>query len=231
MKTHPYRALLIWITVIAATVLMWPTVGWMLLPDDTDYVAWSGLPEAERIKMDKVAPKPGTRQARLEQWKQEDRDPERRNAGGFKKLWHRVVRWAECDRSMVINLGLDLQGGIHMVVGFHLETLPLSDKQELVRKYYSDEDVENLSEAELDSRLAEVRPAVQDTILQQIERRINEFEAQEPVIQKLGDDQIQIQLPGEKDVDRAIRLIKRTAVLNFHLVAGADESYPVYSAI
>ncbi|MBP8131548.1 MAG: protein translocase subunit SecD [Candidatus Hydrogenedentes bacterium] len=231
MKSHLYRSVLIWITIVASVVLMWPTIGWMLLPDDEAYVAYSGLPEAERAQAEKLEPQPGTRQARLEQWKQEDRDPARRNANAFKKFWYRVVRWAQCDRNMVINLGLDLQGGIHMVVGFDLRELSLAEKQEVVRKYYSDEDVESLSEEELDSRLDDVRPAVQDTIQQQIERRINEFEAQEPVIQKLGENQIQIQLPGEKDVDRAIRLIKRTAILNFHLVAGADESYPIFGAI
>lgn len=231
MKSHLYRTLLIWVTIVAAIVLMWPTIGWMLLPDDEAYIAYSGLPEAERAKAEKLEPQPGTRQARLEQWKREDRDPARRNANAFKQFWYRIVRWAQCDRSMVINLGLDLQGGIHMVVGFDLHDLPLSEKQELVRKYYSDEDVESLSEEDLNARLDEIRPAVQDTIQQQIERRINEFEAQEPVIQKLGENQIQIQLPGEKDVDRAIRLVKRTAVLNFHLVAGTDESYPIFGAI
>ena len=43
----------------------------------------------------------------------------------------------------------------------------------------------------------------------------------EPVIQRQGEDQLVIQLPGLKDPDRAIQLIGKTAVLEFRLV---DES-------
>jgi SecD/SecF fusion protein len=117
----------------------------------------------------------------------------------------------------VINLGLDLQGGIHMVIGFDINNL----SEEMLDEYrnerrYSDENIEK---------------EVQQIVLQQITRRINDFEAKEPIIQTLGSNQIQVQLPGEKDVQRAKNLITKTAQMNFHIVAGPDESRPVFEKI
>lgn len=215
MKKHPFRAALIWVSIVVSLVLMYPTLGWMLLQDDEAYVAYSSLTEVQRKGVEPVVPKPGTRQARLEQWKAEDRDPARRDANVLKKAWYRLSRWAQCDRNMVMNLGLDLLGGVHMVIGFDWADLPAERVQALRDDGYGDSDIEAL---------------VQETILQQVERRVNDFEAQEPLIQKLGSNQIQIQLPGEKDVERAIRLIKKTAVLNFHLV-NTDTSVDIYRKI
>lgn len=216
MKKHPFRGALIWVSIVVSLVLMYPTLGWMLLPDDEEYVAYASLTEEQRKGVEPVEPKPGTRQARLEQWKNEDRDPARRDENVALKAWHRVVRWAQCDRNMVMNLGLDLLGGIHMVIGFDWNELPAERVQALRDDGYSDSDIESL---------------VQETILQQVERRVNDFEAQEPLIQKLGSNQIQIQLPGEKDVERAIRLIKKTAVLNFHLVSDSSTTVALFKKI
>ncbi len=57
--------------------------------------------------------------------------------------------------------------------------------------------------------------------LETIRNRIDKFGVSEPVIQRQGESEIVIQLPGMRDPKRAIELIGRTAVLEFRLV---DES-------
>ena len=208
MKKHPYRTVLIWAAIVVALINIYPTIGWMTLEEDQE---WLALPEAEQAEQ---APRPGTRQARLEKWKEEDIALAREQPGPFGKMWHQVKRWAEFDRTKVINLGLDLQGGIHMVLSFDWQELP----EERIQEYRDDMGYDE----------SEIQQEVQDIVLQQIRRRIHDFEAKEPVIQALGDDMIQVQLPGEKDTDRARRLITKTALLNFHIVSGVDESAPVF---
>jgi preprotein translocase subunit SecD len=60
--------------------------------------------------------------------------------------------------------------------------------------------------------------------LETIRNRIDQFGVTEPLIQKQGDNQIVVQLPGVKDPKRAIELIGRTALLEFKLV---DEESPI----
>lgn len=178
MGRHTYRTLLIFGVLILSLILIYPTIGWMTLSEDQ-------------------------RAERLEQWAEEDAQLERRSL--FGDITHGVSRWAQFDRDQVIDLGLDLQGGIHMVVGFEM--------------------TDEAREREL------TEEQVQDMVLQRIRNRVDEFEAQEPIIQALGDNQVQIQLPGEKDTQRAKNLIIGTAFLTFHMVSGPDETERVVRAI
>ena len=178
MKKHLYRTLLIWGVLLVSLVFMYPTVGWMLLSDDNE---WLGLPMEER---EKTAPKDGTRQARLLKWQKEDDAFAREKRGTMETAWHAIKRWSEFDRNQVINLGLDLQGGVHMVLRFDYKELPAERLKDYQDRGYKEENIEK---------------EIQETVLQQIRRRVEEFEAKEPVIQALGNNQIQIQLPGEKD--------------------------------
>lgn len=192
MSKHLYRTLLIWAIITVALVNVYPTLGWMLLSEEG-------------------------RQARLEQWQQEDDELALRRLGYFEESLVGVRRWLQFDRDRVINLGLDLQGGIHMVIGFDINDLSADTLHEYreVRRY-SDTDIER---------------EIQQIVLQQITRRINEFEAKEPIVQALGTNQIQVQLPGERDLQRAKNLITRTALMNFHIVAGVDEARQTFEAI
>ncbi len=54
-----------------------------------------------------------------------------------------------------------------------------------------------------------------DSAIQKIQRRVNEFGAAEPVIQKQGTDRILVQLPGVQDITRAANLIGATGLLYF----------------
>jgi len=178
MKKHLYRTIAIYAVLILTAIYIYPTIGWMTLSDTA-------------------------RQERLAKWKQEDsvyREP-----NFFQDAKQGVERWAQFDRSKVVNLGLDLQGGVHIVLGFELT--PELIEQKISESY------------------------VQEMVLQRIRRRVNEFEAKDPIIQAMGTNQIQIQLPGEKDVDRVKNLITKTAYLTFNLVAGHDEMTKVLQKV
>jgi SecD/SecF fusion protein len=89
-----------------------------------------------------------------------------------------------------INLGLDLKGGMHLVLQVDTSELP--------------------DEAKKDAH---------ERVLEIIRNRIDEFGVKEPTIQLQGEDQIVVQLPGLTDRNRALELIRRTAVLEFKLVS------------
>ena len=88
-----------------------------------------------------------------------------------------------------LKLGLDLRGGMHLV-------LEVDDSQ-----LKTDE-----------------RADVLDRVYEIISNRINQFGVSEPTIQKEGAKRIIVQLPGLTDPDRAKRLIGQTAMLEWRLV-------------
>jgi SecD/SecF fusion protein len=193
MKNHRYRSLLILASIILSLLIIYPTIGWMLKS-----------PEA--------------RAEATARFKAEDEQRALNEHGYWDNLAFKVKRWAECHPDQVITLGLDLQGGIQMVVSLDWTELPQETIDELRKDPNTDSD-------------EEIAVLVQETVFQQLVNRINEFEAKEPIIQKLGDRQIQVQLPGEKDVDRAMRLIQQVANLDFNIVAGQDETVRVLTRL
>ena len=193
MKKHTFRTILIWATIIFSLVVVYPTARWAVTADET-------------------------RETKLAQWSQEDDARAIEKHGYFDKLAFKAKRWSQGDRGLVINLGLDLQGGIQMVLSF--------DYKEL-----SEEKLKSLREELGTSSDEEIETMVQEVVYQQLVNRIDQFEAKEPIIQKMGTNQIQVQLPGEKDTDRAIALITTAAVLNFNIVAGQDDSIQAFSKI
>jgi preprotein translocase subunit SecD len=64
--------------------------------------------------------------------------------------------------------------------------------------------------------------------LETIRNRIDEFGVAEPTIQREGKNRILVQLPGIEDPSRAIKLIGRTALLEFKLV---DEEHDLDAAV
>ena len=92
------------------------------------------------------------------------------------------------DTLLGLSLGLDLQGGSHLVYrAVDTETrepiTPAEDEMEALKR--------------------------------SIERRVNSSGLGEPIIQLLGDDRLLVQLPGVRDTDRAKGLIGETAQLVF----------------
>ncbi len=89
-----------------------------------------------------------------------------------------------------IKLGLDLQGGMDLVLRVDLEKVPEMDREDA------------------SARAMEI-----------IRNRIDQFGVAEPSIQRQGFGRIAVQLPGIKDRERALELIGRTALLEFKLVS------------
>jgi SecD/SecF fusion protein len=94
-----------------------------------------------------------------------------------------------------IKLGLDLQGGMHVV----LEV----DKSKLD---------ENASKDAVDRALEIIR------------NRIDQFGVSEPLIQKQGNNRIVVDLPSLQDPERARSLIGQTAMLEFKLVESPENT-------
>jgi SecD/SecF fusion protein len=90
-----------------------------------------------------------------------------------------------------INLGLDLQGGMHLVLKVDKSKLPPEARKS---------DVTGIA-------------------LEVIRNRIDQFGVREPLIQRQGEDHILVQLPGVTDRERALNLIGQTALLEFKLVS------------
>src|SRR3989338_164284 len=95
----------------------------------------------------------------------------------------------------ILNLGLDLRGGSHLVL--ELDTDKLIDKK------------------------GDHKTAVTDALDRAIEiirNRIDQFGVAEPLIARQGEKWIVVQLPGIKDPECAKELIGKTALLEFKIV-------------
>ncbi len=86
-----------------------------------------------------------------------------------------------------LTLGLDLKGGAYLV---YEADLSKKDPSQTVDQ-------------------------VMTSVLGKIERRANAFGVKEPIIQRQGENRILVQLPGEKNVDEAKKLIGQVALLEF----------------
>jgi protein-export membrane protein SecD len=104
-------------------------------------------------------------------------------------------------KSKALRLGLDLQGGVHMVLQVK------------------------------DPRGGEVSSSVQDQVLEKIRIRVDKYGITEPEIMKSGIDQIVVDLPGYTDIDTAKTLIGSTAQLQFHLLRSPEECEALIQAI
>lgn len=93
----------------------------------------------------------------------------------------------------ILNLGLDLQGGMRLVLEIDKSKLDKNEGKDVLDRAY--------------------------TI---IENRVNALGVAEPIIQKQGDDRIIVELPGLKDEAAAKGVIGKTAQLEFNLLREPD---------
>ena len=105
-------------------------------------------------------------------------------------------------REKAIKLGLDLQGGMYLLL---------------------EVDTSKLGPAEAKNAVEQAR--------QIINNRIDQFGVAEPSIQRQGENRILIQLPGLLDQERAKALIGQTALLEFKLVKTEEESKALYDRV
>ena len=181
--------------------------------------------------------------------------------------------WGKIFPDKGINLGLDLRGGIFLLVGVDSEkavehelnsineymnqelksekvlpkgfqiagqdlTIQFFSKEDLVKaKKIADDNFNDRTDIDendlslefvLKSRyLDDIRVRAIDQVKQVLENRIQEMGLVEPSVQKSGANRILIQVPGasERDRQRIIDIIKRSAVLEFKIVkdTGVDQ--------
>ena len=188
----------------------------------------------------------------------------------FPSLYEPLPSWVKqvlSDRGLT--LGLDLQGGIHLVLeveedraveiavdrskkameelfadkeivtdgvsreGSTQLVIALSDGEEkkdeivnIVDESFPSYEVEDTSDTQLvyelrGTEVDRIKNSAINQALETIRNRIDQFGVAEPLIQRLGRNQIAIQLPGIKDPQRAKALIQETALLEFKML---DES-------
>jgi len=92
-----------------------------------------------------------------------------------------------------IKLGLDLQGGMHLVMEIDLEGIP-----------------------------SDAREDAQARFVGVIRNRIDQYGISEPIIQTQGRDRVIIQLAGVDNPETARDLVGRTAVLTYNLLKAGD---------
>src|SRR5919198_557206 len=197
--------------------------------------------------------------------------PDQRNG---EKYDQSVPGWAPSARKH-LNLGLDLQGGIHLAMGVDVDravkakiarradeiadflkekkvpvdaSQPSADGTRIVVKSPDLRRVEQLVLDQYGAELASPSGAPAGTVwfafkgkviqefqakaVEQAEKtirnRVDKWGVSEPDIKRKGNNQIQIQLPGFKDPEKAKELLGRTAQLEFKI---ADDESPVLEAV
>jgi protein-export membrane protein SecD len=103
-----------------------------------------------------------------------------------------------------LKLGLDLQGGMHLVL--------------------------ELDQEQVDMGKDEVEDAI-DRTLEIIRNRVDQFGVAEPLIQRVGDERIIVELPGLEDEERAKELVRSSAYLEFKIVRGVDKLSEIVQSI
>ncbi len=103
-----------------------------------------------------------------------------------------------------IKLGLDLQGGMHLVLELDRDQMKMSKEEE------SD--------------------AI-DRALEIIRTRVDQFGVSEPLVQKAGDERIIVELAGVIDTARARALVEQSAYLEFKLVKPQGEFREVLTIV
>ena len=184
-------------------------------------------------------------------------------------VWQPLPGWLDFLKGNKVTLGLDLQGGTHLVLAVDIDqavvnsldvnadelrrelrkagmksvkvdridqttlvaTVPADQRDKLVE--IVGQSFPNLKldtgETSPDGNLAQrllllpeevrrIKQAAVDQSLETIRNRVDQFGVSEPIIQRQGDRDILIQLPGIQDAGRAKELIGKTAVLQFKLV-------------
>ena len=97
--------------------------------------------------------------------------------------------WAALPIQQKIHLGLDLEGGVHLL----LQLKPTAE-------------------------VATITPEIQNQTMQVIDRRINGLGVAEPQISKVGSNRISVDLPQVKNPEQAEAALKQVAVLEYKIM-------------
>jgi protein-export membrane protein SecD len=103
------------------------------------------------------------------------------------------------NEKFTVHLGLDLQGGSHLVYQADFKDVKEEDRKDAL-----------------------------NSVKTTIERRVNSFGVSEPVVQVEGQDRVVVELPGIKDINEAINQIGKTPYMEFR-VENPNPSKPTIS--
>jgi len=104
------------------------------------------------------------------------------------------------ERKIPLKLGLDLQGGMHLGLELDQTNRVSSDVARDI-----------------------------DLALTVLRKRVDEFGVQEPVVQKVGDERIVVELAGVRDPQRAMDIVQKAAFLEFRITdrtSALDKALP-----
>lgn len=247
------KALIIIIGILFCLYYVYPTIRWGMYTDEE--------------RKEKVG---DAQENTLGTWKEEELEIDKNNV--LDRFIFSTKKWAQGDRDRVLNLGLDLQGGMYVVLEVQMEDAVKVRNQnirERIKDSLKEKDVayelvtdptpssikivcenEGAAKQALSTLLSDLdytdmlRMPEKDSMNQKeftvyltanfiekikknalgqarrvVQNRINELGLTEPDIQVQKPDRIIVQLPGEKDPERVLTLLKKTAKMEFHLVA------------
>lgn len=189
----PWKFVLLLFLVAGAVYYLYPSVQWYSMP----------APQRNALRSDRtdeldaeIARLLATRDA--SGLSEEEKQAINENLSQLRKQREDERRRLEELQDKALNMGLDLQGGIHLVLQVDLSGLPDDDDWRV-------DDAVN-------------------GVIEKIRERIDRMGVKEPVIQRHGRDRIIVQVAGVVDPARVEDIIGKTAQLEFKLVVKESQA-------
>ena len=135
------------------------------------------------------------------------------NAAALRQEYNDLRQVFRNIRNQSIRLGLDLQGGVHLVILVDRDKF----KQDLINQGQSPEEIDLALETVLDT--AQVK----------IESRVDQYGVAETALVKQPPDRLVLEMPGFNDPEEVKNLVRADAHLYFHLLAPETDLVNVLS--
>ncbi len=97
-----------------------------------------------------------------------------------------ILRYVGLRQNLQVKRGLDLQGGAHLVYLANLDSIPSSNQE-----------------------------GAMNSLIGALQKRVNSTGTNEATVQRAGKNRVIVELPGERDISRAIRILGQQANLIF----------------
>lgn len=175
-----------------------------------DEYAWLKKDVAKRYKaLDKKAPAELTLKDVLSAY-----DSELDFMSVFTTRYREEILKAKCYYENSVKLGLDLSGGMNIIVKADLDAA-----------------LESMGDAVESENAADFKKEAMANAIENLSSRIDKFGLTSPVIRQQGDDRIYIEIPGAAQADAINTLIMGKGILNFRLVdMEATNAFKAYYA-
>ncbi len=132
----------------------------------------------------------------------------------FQKNYRNKILKAKRYYENSVKLGLDLSGGMNIIVKADLDAA-----------------LESMGDSVTSENLADVKKEAMSNAIDNLASRIDRFGLTSPVIRQQGEDRIYIEIPGAAQADAINTLIMGKGILNFRLVdSNATNAFKLYYA-